>query len=65
MRVDKNPIPLGSYRYYVACTYNSVRNYYYSDWEDFKVEEACSGLTLNSEKYWGESYVDTTFYGTG
>ena len=41
VRIDKKPIPLGSYRYYVACTYNSVIKYYYSNWEFFYVIDYC------------------------
>ena len=41
VRIDKNPIPLGYYRYFVACTYNSVFKLYYSYWERFHVIDYC------------------------
>jgi hypothetical protein len=40
-RNDKNPIPLGSYRYYLACTYNLVIGYYFSNWQYFDVIDYC------------------------
>ena len=41
VRIDKKPIPLGSYQYYLACTYNLVIKYYYSNWQYFEVIDYC------------------------